>query len=151
MGMNWVVIYCLYIFYVMKMDSDMFVNIEYLIYKLLKLDLFFRYNYFIGYLMRGYVLNRNKDSKWYMLLDFYLSERYFVFCLGIGYVFFGDLVEKIFKVFLGIRRLYLEDVYVGICFVKLRVDFVFFFNEFVFNYWRVFYLSCKYSYLIIFY
>lgn len=88
MGMNWVATYCPRIPYVMKTDSDMFVNTEYLIHKLLKPDLPPRHNYFTGYLMRGYAPNRNKDSKWYMPPDLYPSERYPVFCSGTGYVFF---------------------------------------------------------------
>lgn len=148
MGMNWVATYCPHIPYVMKTDSDMFVNTEYLIHKLLKPDLPPRHNYFTGYLMRGYAPNRNKDSKWYMPPDLYPSERYPVFCSGTGYVFSGDLAEKIFKVSLGIRRLHLEDVYVGICLAKLRIDPVPPPNEFVFNHWRVSYSSCKYSHLI---
>ncbi|XP_038614354.1 beta-1,3-galactosyltransferase 2 [Tachyglossus aculeatus] len=148
MGMNWVATYCPRIPYVMKTDSDMFVNTEYLIHKLLKPDLPPRRNYFTGYLMRGYAPNRNKDSKWYMPPDLYPSERYPVFCSGTGYVFSGDLAAKIFRVSLGIRRLHLEDVYVGICLAKLRIDPVPPPNEFVFNHWRVSYSSCKYSHLI---
>lgn len=148
MGMNWVATYCPHIPYVMKTDSDMFVNTEYLIHKLLKPELPPRHNYFTGYLMRGYAPNRNKDSKWYMPPDLYPSERYPVFCSGTGYVFSGDLAEKIFKISLGIRRLHLEDVYVGICLAKLRIDPVPPPNEFVFNHWRVSYSSCKYSHLI---
>ncbi|XP_063283439.1 beta-1,3-galactosyltransferase 2 [Pelobates fuscus] len=148
MGMNWVATYCSHVRYVMKTDSDMFVNTEYLINKLLKPDLPPRTNYFTGYLMRGYAPNRNKDSKWYMPPDLYPSERYPVFCSGTGYVFSGNLAEKIFKVSLSIRRLHLEDVYVGICLAKLRIDPVPPPNEFVFNHWRVSYSSCKYSHLI---
>ncbi|NP_001087567.1 Beta-1,3-galactosyltransferase 2 like S homeolog [Xenopus laevis] len=148
MGMNWVATYCPKVLYVMKTDSDMFVNTEYLIHKLLKPDLPPRTNYFTGYLMRGYAPNRNKDSKWYMPQDLYPSERYPVFCSGTGYVFSGDLAEKIFKVSLSIRRLHLEDVYVGICLAKLRIDPAPPPNEFVFNHWRVSYSSCKYSHLI---
>ncbi|KAK1327976.1 hypothetical protein QTO34_012398 [Cnephaeus nilssonii] len=120
MGMNWVATYCPHT----------------------------PHNYFTGYLMRGYAPNRNKDSKWYMPPDLYPSERYPVFCSGTGYVFSGDLAEKIFKVSLSIRRLHLEDVYVGICLAKLRIDPVPPPNEFVFNHWRVSYSSCKYSHLI---
>ncbi|MEE6496329.1 hypothetical protein FKM82_002302 [Ascaphus truei] len=148
MGMNWVATYCPHVPYVMKTDSDMFVNTEYLIHKLLKPDLPPRTNYFTGYLMRGYAPNRNKDSKWYMPQDLYPSERYPVFCSGTGYVFSGNLAEKIFKVSLSIRRLHLEDVYVGICLAKLRIDPVPPPNEFVFNHWRVSYSRCKYSHLI---
>ncbi|XP_066548192.1 beta-1,3-galactosyltransferase 2 [Amia ocellicauda] len=148
MGMNWVAQHCPYTHYVMKTDSDMFVNTEYLIQKLLRPDIPPRRNYFTGYLMRGYAPNRNKDSKWYMPPELYPSERYPVFCSGTGYVFSGDLAEKIYKASLSIRRLHLEDVYVGICLAKLRIDPVPPPNEFVFNHWRVSYSSCKYSHLI---
>ncbi|KAL6468773.1 hypothetical protein MHYP_G00222970 [Metynnis hypsauchen] len=148
MGMNWVAEYCPHAWYVMKTDSDMFVNTEYLIQKLLKPDLPPRHNYFTGYLMRGYAPNRNKDSKWYMPPELYSSERYPIFCSGTGYVFSGDMAAKIYQASLSIRRLHLEDVYVGICLAKLRVDPVPPPNEFLFNHWRVSYSSCKYSHLI---
>ncbi|KAJ8376197.1 hypothetical protein SKAU_G00067770 [Synaphobranchus kaupii] len=148
MGMNWVAKHCPHAHYIMKTDSDMFVNTEYLIQKLLKPDLPPRQNYFTGYLMRGYAPNRNKESKWYMPLVMYPSERYPIFCSGTGYVFSGDLAEKIYEASLSIRRLHLEDVYVGICLAKLRIEPVPPPNEFVFNHWRVSYSSCKYSHLI---
>ncbi|XP_041913062.1 beta-1,3-galactosyltransferase 2 [Alosa sapidissima] len=148
MGMNWVATHCPHASYVMKTDSDMFVNTEYLIQKLLKPDLPPRRIYFTGYLMRGYAPNRNKDSKWYMPSELYSSERYPIFCSGTGYVFSGDLAEKIYQASLSIRRLHLEDVYVGICLAKLRIDPTPPPNEFLFNHWRVSYSSCKYSHLI---
>ncbi|XP_036377481.1 beta-1,3-galactosyltransferase 2 [Megalops cyprinoides] len=148
MGMRWVAKHCPKARYIMKTDSDMFVNTEYLIQKLLKPELPPRRNYFTGYLMRGYAPNRNKDSKWYMPPEMYPSERYPIFCSGTGYVFSGDLAEKIYEASLSIRRLHLEDVYVGICLAKLRIDPVPPPNEFVFNHWRVSYSSCKYSHLI---
>ncbi len=148
MGMSWVARYCPHARYVMKTDSDMFVNTEYLIQKLLKPSVAPRQNYFTGYLMRGYAPNRNKDSKWYMPPELYSSERYPIFCSGTGYVFSGDMAVKIYNASLSIRRLHLEDVYVGICLAKLRIDPVPPPNEFLFNHWRVSYSSCKYSHLI---
>lgn len=148
MGMNWVATHCPHARYVMKTDSDMFVNTEYLIQKLLKPELPPRQRFFTGYLMRGYAPNRNKDSKWYMPPEVYPSERYPTFCSGTGYVFSGDMAELIYQASLGIRRLHLEDVYVGICLAKLRIDPVPPPNEFLFNHWRVSYSSCKYSHLI---
>lgn len=148
MGMNWVATYCPHASYVMKTDSDMFVNTEYLIQKLLKPELPPKQRYFTGYLMRGYAPNRNKDSKWYMPPELYPSERYPIFCSGTGYVFSGDMAELIYQASLSIRRLHLEDVYVGICLAKLRIDPVPPPNEFLFNHWRVSYSSCKYSHLI---
>ncbi|XP_051984421.1 beta-1,3-galactosyltransferase 2-like [Xyrauchen texanus] len=148
MGMYWVATYCPSARYVMKTDSDMFVNTEYLIHKLLKPKEQPRQKYFTGYLMRGYAPNRNKRSKWYMSQELYPSERYPIFCSGTGYVFSGDMAHRIYGASLSIRRLHLEDVYVGICLAKLRIEPVPPPNEFLFNHWRVSYSSCKYSHLI---
>ncbi|XP_026878140.2 beta-1,3-galactosyltransferase 2 [Electrophorus electricus] len=148
MGMNWVATYCPGTSYVMKTDSDMFVNTEYLIQKLLKPIVPPRWKYFTGYLMRGYAPNRNKDSKWYMPHELYPSKRYPTFCSGTGYVFSGDMAKLIYRASLSIRRLHLEDVYVGLCLAKLRIEPVPPPNEFLFNHWRVSYSSCKYSHLI---
>ncbi|XP_030258641.1 beta-1,3-galactosyltransferase 2-like [Sparus aurata] len=148
MGMNWVAIHCPQASYVMKTDSDMFVNTEYLIYKLLRPEIKPKKNYFTGNNMRGFAPNRNKNSKWYMPPDLYPSEKYPTFCSGTGYVFSGDLARKIYRVSLSIRQLHLEDVYVGICLAKLRIEPTPPSNAFLFNHWRVSYSSCKYSHLI---
>ncbi|XP_030630627.1 beta-1,3-galactosyltransferase 2-like [Chanos chanos] len=148
MGMHWVATHCPNARYVMKTDGDMFVNTEYLIQKLLKLSVPPRQNYFTGYLMKGFAPNRNKDSKWYMSPELYPGEQYPVFCSGTGYVFSGDMAQKIHNASLSIRRLHLEDVYVGICLEKLRIEPAPPPNEFLFHHWRVPYSSCKYSQLI---
>ncbi|XP_071379343.1 beta-1,3-galactosyltransferase 2-like [Centroberyx affinis] len=148
MGMNWVAMHCRQASYVMKTDSDMFVNTEYLIHKLLRPELKPKKNYFTGNNMRGFAPNRNKNSKWYMSPELYPSEKYPTFCSGTGYVFSGDLAGKIYRASLSIRRLHLEDVYVGICLAKLRIEPTPPPNEFLFNHWRVSYSSCKYSHLI---
>lgn len=148
MGMNWVAMHCPQASYVMKTDSDMFVNTEYLIYKLLRPDLKPRKNYFTGNNMRGFAPNRNKNSKWYMPPELYPSDKYPTFCSGTGYVFSGDIARKIYQVSLKIRHLHLEDVYVGICLAKLRIEPTPPPNGFLFNHWRVSYSSCKYSHLI---
>lgn len=148
MGMNWVAIHCPRASYVMKTDSDMFVNTEYLIYKLLRPEIKPKKNYFTGNNMRGFGPNRNKNSKWYMSPELYPGEKYPTFCSGTGYVFSGDLARKIYQVSRSVRRLHLEDVYVGICLAKLGIEPTPPSNAFLFNHWRVSYSSCKYSHLI---
>lgn len=148
MGMNWVAMYCPQASYVMKTDSDMFINTEYLLNKLLRPELKPKTNYFTGNNMRGFGPNRNKNSKWYMPPELYPSETYPTFCSGTGYVFSGDLARKIYQASLSIPYLHLEDVYVGICLAKLRIEPSPPPNEFLFNHWRVPYSSCKYSHLI---
>uniref|UniRef100_A0A8C6T5V7 Hexosyltransferase n=1 Tax=Neogobius melanostomus TaxID=47308 RepID=A0A8C6T5V7_9GOBI len=141
MGMNWVATFCPHVSYVMKTDSDMFVNTEKIPNKTLR-------KYFTGYLMRGYVPNRNKDSKWFMAPELYPSERYPTFCSGTGYVFSGDMAELIYQASLGVPRLHLEDVYVGICLAELHIDPQPPPSEFLFHHWRVEYSSCTYRRLI---
>uniref|UniRef100_A0A8C6T8X6 Hexosyltransferase n=1 Tax=Neogobius melanostomus TaxID=47308 RepID=A0A8C6T8X6_9GOBI len=148
MGMNWVATFCPHVSYVMKTDSDMFVNTESLIQKLLKPDLPPKQRYFTGYLMRGYAPNRNNDSKWFMAPELYPSERYPTFCSGTGYVFSGDMAELIYQASLGVPRLPLEDVYVGICLAELHIDPQPPPSEFLFHHWRVEYSSCTYRRLI---
>lgn len=148
MGMNWVAVHCQRASYVMKTDSDMFVNTEYLIYKLLKPELKPKTNYFTGNNMRGFAPNRNKNSKWYMSPELYPEEKYPTFCSGTGYVFSGDMAGKIYQSSLSTPHLHLEDVYVGICLAKLRIEPTPPPNGFLFNHWRVSYSSCKYSHLI---
>ncbi|XP_038139460.1 beta-1,3-galactosyltransferase 2-like [Cyprinodon tularosa] len=148
MGMNWVAMHCPEASYVMKTDSDMFVNTEYLIYKLLRPDQKPRKNYFTGNNMRGFAPNRNENSKWYMPPELYPGDKYPTFCSGTGYVFSGDLAGKIYRTSLRIRRLHLEDVYVGICLAELQIEPTPPPNGFLFNHWRVSYSSCKYSHLI---
>ncbi|XP_029380401.1 beta-1,3-galactosyltransferase 2-like [Echeneis naucrates] len=148
MGMNWVAIHCPRASYVMKTDSDMFVNTEYLIYKLLRPEQNPKKNYFTGNNMKGFAPNRNKNSKWYMPPELYPNDKYPTFCSGTGYVFSGDLAKKIYQASLNIRYLHLEDVYVGICLAKLQIEPTPPPNEFLFNHWRVSYSSCKYSHLI---
>lgn len=148
MGMNWVAVHCPRASYVMKTDSDMFVNTDYLVYKLLRPDLKPRRNYFTGNNMRGFAPNRNKNSKWYMPPELYPGEKYPTFCSGTGYVFSGDLARKIYQASMSVRLLHLEDVYVGVCLATLQIEPTPPPNGFLFNHWRVSYSSCKYSHLI---
>ncbi|XP_072543136.1 beta-1,3-galactosyltransferase 2-like [Salminus brasiliensis] len=148
MGMHWVATYCPGASYVMKTDCDMFVNTEYLIHKLLNPSVPPRRKYFTGHLIKDNSPIRNKDSKWYMSPKLYATEWYPTFCSGTGYVFSGDMAHMIYGTSLRIRRLHLEDVYVGLCLAKLRVEPVPPPEKSMFNHWRISYSSCKYSRLI---
>ncbi|XP_052404414.1 beta-1,3-galactosyltransferase 2 isoform X5 [Carassius gibelio] len=148
MGMYWITKYCPEAKYVMKTDSDMFVNTEYLIEKLLKTKGQPMQKYFTGLHMSDFSPNRNKESKWYMPEEVYPGKRYPTFCSGTGYVFSGDVAQRIYVTSLTIPRLHLEDVYVGICLAKLKIEPTPPPNEHLFNHWRVPYSSCRYSNLI---
>ncbi|KAG7227542.1 hypothetical protein INR49_005357 [Caranx melampygus] len=86
MGMRWVATFCPKAQYVMKTDSDIFVNMDNLIYKLLKPTTKPRRRYFTGYVINGGPI-RDMRSKWYMPRDLYPENKYPPFCSGTGYVF----------------------------------------------------------------
>ncbi|TRY66094.1 hypothetical protein DNTS_035586 [Danionella cerebrum] len=148
MGMYWITKFCPEATYVMKTDSDMFVNTEYLIKKILKAKGHQTQRYFTGHLMSDFTPNRHNQSKWYMPPELYPGARYPTFCSGTGYVFSADMAKKIYVTSLSVPRLHLEDVYVGVCLSKLKIEPVPPSNEHIFNHWRVPYSSCKYSSLI---
>ncbi|XP_052466992.1 beta-1,3-galactosyltransferase 2-like [Carassius gibelio] len=148
MGMYWITKYCPEAKYVMKTDSDMFVNTEYLMEKILKPKGQQTQKYFTGLHMTGFFPNRNNESKWYMPLELFPGRQYPTFCSGTGYVFSGDVAQRIYVASLTIPRLHLEDVYVGICLAKLKIEPEPPPNEHLFNHWQVPYSSCTYSNLI---
>uniref|UniRef100_UPI00358EDDD0 beta-1,3-galactosyltransferase 2-like n=1 Tax=Myxine glutinosa TaxID=7769 RepID=UPI00358EDDD0 len=148
MGLQWLSRYCPTARYVMKTDSDMFVNIEFLVQSILRTQEPPRKNYFTGYLMRDYSPNRNPSSKWYMSRALYPGDRYPTFCSGTGYIFSGDLSRPLYQASLTIRILHLEDVYVGLCLAKLHISPVPPPNDFDFNHWHVSYSACRYSKLV---
>nr|XP_032802802.1 beta-1,3-galactosyltransferase 2-like [Petromyzon marinus] len=167
MGLHWVSVHCPHASYVMKTDSDMFVNLEVLVKAVLEQQVNEGQqqqeedgseitqrrrvpprDYFTGYVMRGFLPNRNPASKWYMPEDMYPGATYPTFCSGTGYVMSATLASRLYRASLAIRRLRLEDVYVGVCLESLGVEPVFPPYEFHFNHWRVSYSPCQYSRIV---
>ncbi|XP_069824062.1 beta-1,3-galactosyltransferase 2-like [Dendropsophus ebraccatus] len=114
MGIEWVSNHCPTAKYVMKTDSDMFVNTDRLL-DLLGPDQPQKQNYFTGFVMKYGRPHRNMDSKWYMPHSIYPGKYYPTFCSGTGYVFSGDVAPKILRSSFYVKYVYLEDVFVGIC------------------------------------
>ncbi|XP_069593375.1 beta-1,3-galactosyltransferase 2-like [Ranitomeya imitator] len=148
MGLNWITTYCPHALYVMKTDSDMFVNTENLVNKLLQPNHPPRTNYFTGFLMLNGSPIRNLDSKWYVSPDEYPEETYPSFCSGTGYVLSGDLTHKIIKILPNVRWIHLEDVFIGLCLKKLGVEPVAPPPNSEFNNWRVAFSNCRYHNIV---
>ncbi|KAL1267417.1 hypothetical protein QQF64_032780 [Cirrhinus molitorella] len=144
MGMRWVATFCNQAKYVMKTDSDIFVNMDNLVYKLLKPATKPRRRYFTGYVINGGPI-RDMRSKWYMPRDLYPESKYPPFCSGTGYVFSADVAELIYKTSLHTRLLHLEDVYVGVCLRKLGIHP---YQNSGFNHWKMAYSLCRYRRVI---
>ncbi|KAI5629910.1 UDP-Gal:betaGlcNAc beta 1,3-galactosyltransferase polypeptide 1-like [Silurus asotus] len=116
--LDWLATHCPQASYAMKIDSDMFLNVENLM-SLLLMENTPKENYITGMVMWNRPVVRNKFSKWYVPEEVYPENVYPTYLLGMGYVFSNDLPEKLVKVSKHIRPFYIEDAYVGACLKKL--------------------------------
>ncbi|KAM9857547.1 beta-1,3-galactosyltransferase 1-like [Aulostomus maculatus] len=119
--MNWLVTHCPTATFAMKVDSDMFLNIDNLVIMLQKPDVP-RLNYLTGMLMWDRPVLRSKDSKWYVPEEMYPESRYPTYALGMGYVFSNDLPLKFVEICKSIKPFNIEDAYIGMCMKKLGLD-----------------------------
>ncbi|KAM9312051.1 beta-1,3-galactosyltransferase 2-like [Gastrophryne carolinensis] len=122
MGMEWVSKFCPTASYVMKIDNDMFLNVDYLVHKFLKPDGPVRQNFFTGLIVAGTGPLRDKAYKWYVPKEVYPNDTYPPYCSGPGYLFSADMAKKIYDVSQVIRVTPMEDAYTGICLYELRVS-----------------------------
>ncbi|XP_040270886.1 beta-1,3-galactosyltransferase 2-like [Bufo bufo] len=121
MGMEWVTDFCPNASYVMKVDNDVFLNVNYLVHQLLHPDLSPRTNYVTGYILCHTGPVRDKESQWYISEEVYPGDTYPPYPLGAAYVFSGDMAQKIYKVAQEIRVFGIEDAFIGICLYKLNI------------------------------
>ncbi|XP_037380382.1 beta-1,3-galactosyltransferase 5-like [Talpa occidentalis] len=119
MGMEWVHRYCPQAAFVMKTDSDMFINVYYLTELLLRKN--WTSGFFTGFLKMDELPIRKKDSKWFVSKEEYPWDKYPPFCSGTGYVFSSDVATQVYNVSHGVPFLKLEDVFVGLCLAKLKI------------------------------
>ncbi|XP_035283119.1 beta-1,3-galactosyltransferase 1-like [Anguilla anguilla] len=120
MMLEWVASRCRNASYAMKVDSDVFLNVQNLV-KMLLDPKTPRQDYITGMVTRHSVVVRNPNSKWYMPVDVYPDATYPPYPLGMGYVFSTDLPQKLVDVSRRIRPLYIEDVHVAMCLKQLGI------------------------------
>ncbi|XP_073507044.1 beta-1,3-galactosyltransferase 1-like [Phyllobates terribilis] len=121
MALEWVTKFCTSASYVMKIDNDMFLNVDYLIHNVLYPHVPVRTNYFTGALVLNARPFRNKASKWYVPKEIYPNNTYPPYCSGPGYVFSADMAAKIYNVAQEIRVIPMEDAFLGICLYELHI------------------------------
>ncbi len=119
--MDWLATRCPQAAYAMKVDSDMYINVENLITFLLSPNTP-RENYITGHLMWDRSVVRNKNSKWYVSEELYPEPKYPTYLLGMGYVFSNDLPEKIVEASKKVKAFNIEDAYVGACLKQLGIE-----------------------------
>ncbi|OCT90420.1 hypothetical protein XELAEV_18019034mg [Xenopus laevis] len=121
MGMEWISKYCPGASYVMKIDSDMFLNVDYLVHHLLQPGLPVHQNYITGYIIAKTGPIRDKEYKWYVPMEVYPNDTYPPYPAGPGYVFSADMAKKVYDVAQTIRAVPMEDSFMGICLYELKI------------------------------
>nr|XP_019962996.1 PREDICTED: beta-1,3-galactosyltransferase 2-like [Paralichthys olivaceus] len=116
--MDWLATRCPTAAYAMKIDSDMFLNIDNLVIMLCTPGMP-QVNYLTGMLMWDRPVVRSKDSKWYVSEELYPDPSYPTYTLGMGYVFSNDLPKKYVEISKLIKPFNIEDAYIGMCMKKL--------------------------------
>uniref|UniRef100_A0A3Q1F6J3 Hexosyltransferase n=1 Tax=Acanthochromis polyacanthus TaxID=80966 RepID=A0A3Q1F6J3_9TELE len=109
---EWLSTHCSNTSYAMKIDSDMFLNVQNLIDMLLKAP---KHLYMTGMMARGAPVLRDHTSKWFLPYSAFPESTYPPYALGMGYVFSLDLPKKILEASPHVKAVYIEDVYVGLC------------------------------------
>ncbi|KAF7703337.1 hypothetical protein HF521_022344 [Silurus meridionalis] len=143
--MEWLATYCQNADYAMKIDSDMFLNLNSLMTMLLKAP---KENYITGLVANGAIVLRNPSSKWYLPKNVFPEDFYPPYALGLGYVFSLDLANKIIEGAKQVQAVYIEDVFLGLCMRHLGIPYTRQADQSLFNVFPVPYNRCKYSKLI---
>ncbi|KAG6925977.1 beta-1,3-galactosyltransferase 2-like, partial [Chelydra serpentina] len=148
MGLEWVSRHCPNASYVMKADSDIFLNVGFLVRQLLQPQLPPKKNFMMGHVYRNTGPLRSKAYKWYVPREVYPNDTYPPYCCGAGYVLSGDLAKKVYGVAQTLRVINMEDAFVGICLYELGVS-VTSSPGGLFHVFQLEYETCRFSKLVL--
>jgi len=109
-GLDWVLRNGIGAQFVMKVDDDMFVQVDKLIELLKAQDRNKRL--ILGNISRGWKPVRNPNSKYYITERQYQQENYPDFATGPSYVIAGNSIRAIFESAMAETYLHLEDVFI---------------------------------------
>ncbi|XDV22203.1 hypothetical protein PO909_027152, partial [Leuciscus waleckii] len=118
--MDWLATRCPQANFSMKVDSDIYLNLENLMTLLLAPNTP-RQNYITGFLMWKEPVIRNNKSKYYVSEELFPEPTYPTYVLGLGYVFSNDLPKKIVEASKDVKYFNIEDAYVGACLKRLGI------------------------------
>ncbi|KAM9378606.1 UDP-GalNAc:beta-1,3-N-acetylgalactosaminyltransferase 1 [Phaethornis superciliosus] len=145
MAFRWVTEFCSNTRFLMKTDTDVFINTPNLIKFLLKLNS--SENVFTGYPFIDNFAYRGFYQKTYISYAEYPFRLYPPYCSGMGYILDAKLVLRIYELMSHIKPIKFEDVYVGICLNILKVN-ISIPEENKFFLYKINFDACKYRQLI---
>ncbi|XP_068939308.1 beta-1,3-galactosyltransferase 2-like [Petaurus breviceps papuanus] len=121
MGLEWMGQSCPTAHYVLKVDTDVFLNPSFLVQQVLQPNRPPQPNFITGHIYRNPVPLRTQGHKWYVPLELYSHDKYPDYCGGPGYVMSSSLALRILTVAQRFKAMYVEDVFVGLCLKQLGV------------------------------
>ena len=120
MAFRWVTEFCPNARYIMKTDTDVFVNTGNLVKYLLNLN--HSEKFYTGYPLIDNYSYRGFYQKTHISYQEYPFKVFPPYCSGLGYIMSRDLVPRIYEMMSHVKPIKFEDVYVGICLNLLKVD-----------------------------
>ncbi|XP_069069339.1 UDP-GalNAc:beta-1,3-N-acetylgalactosaminyltransferase 1-like [Pleurodeles waltl] len=120
MAFQWVSEFCSNATYIMKADSDVFINTPNLLNFLQKFNS--SDSLFTGHTFIENYSERNIFLKNYISYEEYPFRLFPPYCSGLGYVLSGKLALEIYKIMSHIKPIWIEDAYVGMCLKVLNVN-----------------------------
>nr|XP_006123497.1 UDP-GalNAc:beta-1,3-N-acetylgalactosaminyltransferase 1 [Pelodiscus sinensis]XP_014429285.1 UDP-GalNAc:beta-1,3-N-acetylgalactosaminyltransferase 1 [Pelodiscus sinensis]XP_025040630.1 UDP-GalNAc:beta-1,3-N-acetylgalactosaminyltransferase 1 [Pelodiscus sinensis] len=146
MAFRWVSEFCSNAKYVMKADSDIFINTGNLVKFLQNVNS--SDSFFTGYPLIDNFSYRGFYRKTYISYDEYPFKVYPPYCSGMGYILDGKLALRIYEMMSHIKPIKFEDVYVGICLNVLKVNLYIPEDTQLFFLYKINFDICKYRHLI---
>ena len=120
--MDWLAARCPHVPYAMKIDSDMFLNVENLV-SMLKMPDTPTTTYATGRLKSGSPVIRDEESQWYVSEDTYGEPEFPTYAVGMGYIFSLDMPRRFVEISKKVSPFYVEDAYLGVCMKTLGIEF----------------------------
>ncbi|XP_032553431.1 UDP-GalNAc:beta-1,3-N-acetylgalactosaminyltransferase 1 [Chiroxiphia lanceolata] len=146
MGFQWVSEFCPSTRFLMKTDSDVFINTPNLVKFLLQRNS--SETLFTGYPLINNFAYRGSDKTRSISYQEYPFRLYPPYCSGLGYVLDGKLALRIYELMSHVKPVKFEDVYVGICLNILKVNVSVPEDAEQFFLYKVNFDVCKYRHLI---
>uniref|UniRef100_A0A8C8RWC5 Hexosyltransferase n=1 Tax=Pelusios castaneus TaxID=367368 RepID=A0A8C8RWC5_9SAUR len=146
MAFKWVSEFCSNTKYIMKTDSDVFINTGNLITFLQNVNS--SDNFFTGYPLIDNFSYRGFYRKAYISYEDYPFKVYPPYCSGMGYILDGKLAFRIYEMMSHIKPIKFEDVYVGLCLTMLNVNIHIPEDTQLFFLYKINFDICKYRHLI---
>ncbi|XP_066304234.1 beta-1,3-galactosyltransferase 1-like [Branchiostoma lanceolatum] len=122
MCLKWASEFCPYAKFVLKADDDTLVNIYCLVRRLRELNSTMTKRFVTGRVHSVAMPHRSLGHRWYVSRDDYPRPTFPKYPAGFAYVISNGITGLIYEVSLTLNYLPLEDVFLGLCLEKLRVD-----------------------------